>query len=60
MGYKSRSQWRWSKALVRYGADPGTALAKILDVPAENIQVKEDAVSEPPFYVQYAPHHRPQ
>jgi hypothetical protein len=34
-------QTRWSKALVRHGADPAVALAGVLEVSAEDIRVRE-------------------
>jgi len=46
--YKPKRQRRWSKALVRRGADPRTALAKVVGVAAEDIQVKEAAGSGSP------------
>jgi hypothetical protein len=32
---------RWSKALVRLGANPGVALAEVLGVPAGDIRVSD-------------------
>jgi hypothetical protein len=32
---------RWSKALVRHGADPRAALAGVLGVSAEDIRVRD-------------------
>src|SRR5215471_8895736 len=46
--YKSKRQRRWSKALVRHGADPHKALAAVLRVAPEDIQVREAAEPEPP------------
>ena len=39
--YKPRRQRRWSKALVRHGADARAALAAVLGVPAEQIGVRD-------------------
>ena len=47
--YKPKRRRRWSKALVRHVADPRTALAAVLGVAAEDIQVREAAGSEPPL-----------
>jgi hypothetical protein len=38
---------RWSKALVRHGADARVALGEVLGMPAEGIMVREGAGSEP-------------
>jgi hypothetical protein len=38
--YRPPGQTSWSKALVRHGADPRMALAAVLGVAAEEIQVK--------------------
>ena len=38
--YKPRRQRRWSRALVRHGADARTALAAVLEVPAGDIGVR--------------------
>jgi hypothetical protein len=38
--YKPKRQRRWSKALVRHGADPRIALAAVLKIAAEDIQVR--------------------
>ena len=38
--YRPPRQTRWSKALVRHGADPRTALAAVLGVPAEAVRVR--------------------
>jgi hypothetical protein len=40
---RARRRGRWSKALVRHGADAGVALAGVLGVPAEDIRVREGA-----------------
>ena len=32
---------KWSKALIRHGADPRTALAGVLGLAAEDVQVRE-------------------
>jgi hypothetical protein len=45
--YKPKQQRRWSKTLVRHGADPRIALAAMLRMAAEDIQVRETAGSEP-------------
>ena len=45
--YKPKQRRRWSRALVRHGADPQMALAVVLDVPAEDIQVRDPAGSHP-------------
>ena len=39
--YRPPGQTRWSRALVRHGADPGLALAAVLEVPARHIRVRE-------------------
>ncbi len=41
--YKHQRQRRWSKALVRHGAEPRSAIAAILGVPAEHIGVRDCA-----------------
>jgi hypothetical protein len=41
--YRQGRQRRWSKALVRHGVDPRLALAAVLEVPAEDIRVRESA-----------------
>jgi hypothetical protein len=41
--YKSKRQRRWSRALVRHGAVPRTAIAAVLGVAAGNIQVRKTA-----------------
>ena len=41
--YKPRWGRRWSKALVKHGVDPKMALAVVLGVAAEDIQVREPA-----------------
>jgi hypothetical protein len=38
--YRPPGQTRWSKALVRHGADPGLALARVLEVSAQDIRVR--------------------
>jgi len=45
--YKPRRRRRWSRALVRHGADPQMALAAVLGLSAEDIQVRETGGSEP-------------
>ena len=45
--YKPRRQRRWSRALVRHGAAPQMALAAVLGLSAEDIQVRETGGSEP-------------
>src|SRR5215470_12737530 len=57
--YKPRRQRRWSKALVRHGADPHNALAAVLRVAPEDIQVREAAEPEPPAKANTAPRPRP-
>ena len=39
--YKPRRQRRWSRALVRHGADAREAIAAVLGVPAEDIGVRD-------------------
>jgi hypothetical protein len=39
--YRPPAQTRWSKALVRHGADPRIALAAVLGKPADDIRVRE-------------------
>ena len=39
--YKPKRQRRWSRGLVRHGADPGMALAEVLGVPAGEIMVRD-------------------
>ena len=39
--YKPKRQRRWSRALVRSGADPRMALARLLDLSPADIQVRE-------------------
>ena len=41
-GYRSPGQTSWSKALIRHEADPQTALAAVLGVAAEAIQVGDN------------------
>jgi hypothetical protein len=57
--YKPRRQRRWSRALVRHGAEPRVALAAVLGVPAEDIQVREGAEPEPAVKANMAPSPRP-
>jgi hypothetical protein len=45
--YRPPGQTSWSKALVRHGADPQSALAEVFGVPAEDIRVREGAGSDP-------------
>ena len=46
--YRPPGQTRWSRALVRHGADPRAALAAVLGVAAEGVQVREVVGSDPP------------
>jgi hypothetical protein len=39
--YKPRRQRRWSRALVRHGADARSAIAAVLGVPAEEIGIRD-------------------
>jgi hypothetical protein len=39
--YRPPGQTRWSRALVRHGADAGLALASVLGVPAADIRVRD-------------------
>jgi hypothetical protein len=39
--YRPPGQTSWSKAVVRHGADPRTAIAGVLGVAAEDVQVRE-------------------
>src|SRR5690348_5172462 len=39
--YRSPGRKRWSKVLVRHGADARLALAAVLEVSAEDIQVRD-------------------
>ena len=41
--YRPPGQTRWSKALVRHGADAGLAIAGVLGVPTEDIGVRDNA-----------------
>ena len=41
MDYKPRRQRRWSKALVRHGADARAAIEAVLGVPAEHVGVRD-------------------
>jgi hypothetical protein len=50
---------KWSRALVRHGADPRITLSSVLGLPAENIQVKEGAGSEPLITASTVPSPRP-
>ena len=59
MEYKPTRQRRWSKALVRHGADPRIALAAVLGVAAEDIQVREASGSDPPAKASTVPRARP-
>ena len=43
MDYKPRRQRRWSRALLRHGADGPAALAVVLGEPAEDIGVRDNA-----------------
>jgi hypothetical protein len=58
--YKPKRRRRWSKALVRHGADPEIALAAVLGVPAEEIEARgiPDS-SEPPVTASTVPNPRP-
>jgi hypothetical protein len=59
MDYKPKRQRRWSKALVRHGADLRSALAAVLGVAAEDIHVREAAGPEPLSNANTAPTRRP-
>jgi len=50
---------KWCRALVRHGADPRMALAAVLGVAAEDIQVREAARSNPLLTANPAPRPRP-
>jgi hypothetical protein len=50
---------KWSKALVRHGADPGEALAGVLGVSPDDVQVREGSVSEPLVTANTVPSPRP-
>lgn len=39
--YRPPGQTSWSKALVRHGADPRSALAGVLGVPADDIRIRD-------------------
>ena len=39
--YKPKQQRRWSRALVRHGAEAREAIAAVLGVPAEHIRVRD-------------------
>jgi hypothetical protein len=41
--YCLQGQTRWSKALVRHGADARSAIVAVLQVPAEQIGVRDHA-----------------
>jgi hypothetical protein len=41
--YRPQGQTRWSKALVRHGADARETIAAVLRVPAEDIVVRDHA-----------------
>jgi len=41
--YKPRRQRRWSKALVRHGADARSAIAAVLEVPAGDLVTRDRA-----------------
>jgi hypothetical protein len=41
--YRPPGHSSWSRVLVRHGADPRTALAAVLEVPAEDIRVQDRA-----------------
>jgi len=41
LAHRPPGQTRWSKALVRHGADPGVALAEVVGVPAGDIRVRD-------------------
>jgi hypothetical protein len=53
--YKPKRQRRWSRALVRHGADPRVALAGVLGLAAEDIQVREATGPDPPSNANTAP-----
>jgi hypothetical protein len=57
--YRPPGQTSWSKALVRHGADPRTAIAGVLGVAAEDVQVRELARSDPFVNAGTAPTRRP-
>ena len=46
--YRPPGQTRWSKVLVRHGADPRLALAAVLEIAPEEIQMREEAGSDQP------------
>ena len=46
---------RWSKAVIRHGADARVAIAAVLGVPAEDIRIREDAGFEPSARANTAP-----
>src|SRR5262249_7345153 len=45
--YRPPGQTSWSRAVVRHQIDPRTALAAVLGVTAEDLQVREGADAEP-------------
>jgi hypothetical protein len=53
--YRPPGQTSWSRALVRHRADPRLALAAVLGVAADDIQMRERGGSEPPVKGQYGP-----
>src|SRR5215472_4930042 len=53
--YRPPGQTSWSKALVRHRIDPRVAIAAVLGLAAEDIQVKEVAGSELPVKATTAP-----
>ena len=55
--YRPPGQTSWSRALVRHGAGPASALAKVLGVAAEDIRVGKEA--EPPVKASTTPRPRP-
>src|SRR5205814_8171677 len=58
--YKPRRQRRWSRALVRHGADPQMALSAVLGVPPDGIEVRNlPDRSGPPVRANTAPRPRP-
>jgi hypothetical protein len=42
-GYRPKGQTRWSRALVRHGADAQAAIAAVLGVPAEDLVTRDCA-----------------
>jgi hypothetical protein len=53
--YRPPGQTSWSKALVRHRVDPRVAIAAVLGLVAEGIQVREVAGSEPVVKATTAP-----